>query len=400
MLPHVRMAEFRGVVSVAPSGTNASVAAYGARFGAATRFRVASIAKTFTAATVDRLAATGAIRIDDPLGKYLPAFSKTAITLRQLLDHESGIPDIYSLPEFARGHAEPVSREDYIRLLADARPQFQPGQKSSYSNSGYSLLAFAVEEAANAPFASVQKRFLIDPLGLSDTGVLPGANVVPGFDPGAPNALRAAEPIDPSWLIGNGSLYSSAADLTRWLAEVRAGKLVRTRAWPYPWGWGRKANGQVLDADGRYAGYACDALLDLRTGDAVVVLSAVQSAVVDKIAGDVLASLHGRKLIPQAVRTIVPLGASANAHYAGMYRLSADFAVTVRAFGDALQVAGPDGVFEALDPLGNDRFYFRVLDTGLTFKRGADGSVAALDWGPGSFTLTRVPPEGAVRPRG
>ena len=389
MAPHVEMAEFQGVVSIAPRGAEAAVNAFGGTFTDASRFKVASIAKTFTAATVVALAEAGKLTVDDRLGTFLPAFASSPITIRQLLDHESGIPDIYSLAEFALGHRAPISRNDYIALLAGEKPQFAPGTDSSYSNSGYALLAFATETIAGEPFAKVQRRLILDPLGLHDTDVLPGSELVMGADPGAPNATRPAEPLDPSWLIGNGSLYSTVADVQRWLRAIRLGSTVNLRSWEYPWGWGQKSKGRVLDGDGRYAGFACDALVDLENGDAVVVLGAIQSAVVNVVARDLFASIGGTPLVPAIVRSFVGLDAGEAAGYAGSYRLSKTFGVSVQASNDAIQLAGPDGVFEALDPMGTDRFYFRVLDTALTFKRGANAVADSIDWGPGAFTLRR-----------
>lgn len=389
MAPHVQMAEFAGVVVIAPGGRPRRVRAFGGTFSDLTRFRVASMAKTFAAATMGALIAAGKAALDDRLGRYLPAFARSRITLRQLLDHSAGVRDIYVLPAFMRGHGAPISRSDYIDLLANTEPDFAPGAKSSYSNSGYALLAFAVEAIANESFGGAQRRLILGPLGLDDTGTLPGRDVLAGADPGAPNATRPAEFIDPSWLIGNGSLYSSARDMTAWLAAIRAGTIVKTRSWPYPWGWGQKAKGRVLDGDGRYAGFACDTLLDLESGDAVVVLSAIQSAVVDPIARDLFGSIHGTVPAPIPTRTCVPLAPGTPATYVGTYRLSPDFAVSVAAFGDEIQIAGPDGVFESLDPLGDDRFHMRVLDAGMVFVRDARGAVAGIDWGPGSFRLAR-----------
>jgi CubicO group peptidase (beta-lactamase class C family) len=389
MAPHVQMAEFSGIVAIAPAGRVSIMRSFGGSFNSRSRFRVASIAKTFTAATIDGLAASGSLRFDDKLGKYLSAFSSSEITIEQLLDHSSGVPDIYTLSAFANGHRSPISRTDYIQLLANAKPQFAPGHGNAYSNSGYSLLAFVVEQVANEPFSAAQRRLVLDRVGLSNTGVLPGTNVVPGFDPGAPDAVRTAEPIDPSWLIGNGSLYSTADDMLRWLGEVRSGRRIRTRHWPYPWGWGQKNKGKVLDGDGRYAGFACDTLIDLNSGDAVVVLSAIQSAVVNAIAGDLFASIHGAAIQPVSIREFVTLSSTEAAAYSGTYRLSADFAVSVKAFGAQPQIASADGVFETLDPMGNDRFYFRVLDTAVVFKRNTNREITAIDWGPGAFTLTR-----------
>jgi hypothetical protein len=179
--------------------------------------------------------------------------------------------------------------------------------------------------------------------------------------------------------------------MEKWLGLIVGGKSVGTRSWPYPWGWGRLDNDHVLEADGRYSGYACDARVRLDSGDLVIVLSAIQSAVTNAIGRDLFASIAGVPLKPPDLRTFATLSNTEAADYAGVYELSSDFSVDVRSSGNAVQVAGPDGVPEALDPLGEDRFYFRVLDTGLTFKRDAAGKVTGIDWGPGAFTLTRKP---------
>lgn len=388
MIPHVTMAEFAGIV--ATSTCDWMIEPFGGDFDESTRFRVASVAKTFTAATADALFKTGALSLDTKLGALLPPFANSPITIDHLLNHSSGIPDIYSLPEFASGHRYPISKSDYIALLAKQKLAFAPGTKGQYSNSGYSLLAFAIEAAAGRPFADVQQERVLNPLGLRDTGMLPGTNVVPGADPGAPNATRPAEPLDPSWLIGNGSLYSTAADMLRWLNAIHDGTAIRTRSWPYPWGWGQDKTKTILESDGRYAGFACMLKLNLNTGQAVVVLSAIQSAVVNVIARDLMDLSPANPFVPVALRNFAKLLPTEAREYEGHYSLSPDFVLEVRAFNDAIQIASADGVFEALDPLGDDRFFFRVLNSALTFRRAATGTIVAIDWGPGAFTLKRV----------
>lgn len=179
MAPHVTMAEFSGIVALQPAGRAPRMRAFGGSFDSASRFRVASIAKTFTAAVVDALARSVELRFDDKLGRYLSEFAGSSITIRQLLEHASGVPDIYGLPEFAADHRKPISREDYIDLLAHATPDFPPGARNAYSNSGYALLAFAVEQISNESFADAQRRLVLDRVGLSNTGILPGTNLVP-----------------------------------------------------------------------------------------------------------------------------------------------------------------------------------------------------------------------------
>jgi hypothetical protein len=63
--------------------------------------------------------------------------------------------------------------------------------------------------------------------------------------------------------------------------------------------------------------------------------------------------------------------------------------VSVPAAGDGVEIASADAVFEALDPVGADRCYFRVLDTALVFSRGSDSAITSIAWGPGAFTLLR-----------
>lgn len=389
MTPHVKMAEFRGIVAITPQGRLQTMQSFGANFDGKSRFHVASVAKTFTAATADALMRNGALSLDTKLGSLLAPFAGSPITIDHLLNHSSGVPDIYSLAEFADGHRNPISKADYIALLAKQKLAFAPGTKGQYSNSGYSLLAFAIEAASGKSFADAQHEYVLNPLGLHDTGMLPGTDVVPGADPGAPNATRPAEPLDPSWLIGNGSLYSSANDMLSWLAAVRAGTVVRTRTWPYPWGWGQDKSKTILEGDGRYAGYACRLELNPQTGDAVVALSAIQSAVVNTIAQDLMNSIAGKPLVPAALRTFAQLQPTLAQEYAGRYSLSPDFVLEVGSFGDAIQIASSDAVFEALDPLGDDRFFFRVLNSALAFTRSATGTIEAIDWGPGAFTLKR-----------
>jgi D-alanyl-D-alanine carboxypeptidase len=138
-----------------------------------TLFSVGSISKTFVAALVGRLAQTGAIGLDDPLSKYLPDFPNAAnISLRQLLNHTSGIRDLFdqqtNLP--AAIIARPSATWTPEQVLAKiGTPYFGPGKGYHYSNTNFVLLGLVVEKATGQTVAALVRSMFLTPLGLAHT---------------------------------------------------------------------------------------------------------------------------------------------------------------------------------------------------------------------------------------
>ncbi|HXH59921.1 MAG TPA: serine hydrolase domain-containing protein, partial [Fimbriimonadaceae bacterium] len=137
-----------------------------------TVFDVGSVSKQFTATCVMLLAEQGKFSIDDEASKYLPEYpvlSDNKITIRQLLDHTSGVRDILSLMVFkTKGIA--FSNEDADKTLRAQRSlNFKPGTNWSYSNSNYYLLMKLVEKESGKSLAEFAKEAIFDPLGMNHT---------------------------------------------------------------------------------------------------------------------------------------------------------------------------------------------------------------------------------------
>ena len=148
------------------------------------QFRVASITKLFVATVVLQLVQEGRIRLDDHLTDYLPEFGQgNGATVRQLLNHTSGIPDyerVEGLNEDVVTHRDRRwSTQELLHLISDVRPEFPPGTDTSYSNTDYVLLGSVIERVTGATWAAQVRRRLLDPLGLRHTYVS-GAEPVPG----------------------------------------------------------------------------------------------------------------------------------------------------------------------------------------------------------------------------
>jgi len=202
----------------------------------ASRFSVQSITKSFTAAVIVRLAAAGKLRLDAPLSEWLSDVpNANRVTIRQCLQHTSGLPDYGSLPEYHKAiqHGEPpwtftqfLSRTHAEHLL------FEPGTGWRYSNIAYMLLRRLIEAVSGQTFAESVAAEVCQPLGLRSTSVIQSRDDFQALAPaytftassdGLPVDVRAT--YDPGW-VAPGVVASTATDIVRFYDRLFAGDLL------------------------------------------------------------------------------------------------------------------------------------------------------------------------------
>ena len=197
----------------------------------ATKFRLGSLTKQFTAASILLLEERGKLAITDPVSKHLPdaPAAWSAITLHHLLTHSSGIPNFTSLPEYAKFQPFPTTVEATIAVFRDKPLDFAPGDRMSYSNSGYLLLGHLIERISGQSYETFLKTNILDPLAMNDTGLDSNATIIPrraaGYTSG-PNGLANAGFIHMSVPHAAGAMYSTTEDLLRWERGLFGGKVV------------------------------------------------------------------------------------------------------------------------------------------------------------------------------
>ncbi len=415
--PLVEMRDFSGVVLVARAGHVLVRRAYGL---ASQELRIAatpggvygigSVSKTFTAAAIILLAEQGKLSLDDPVAKYLPDFRPDdKITIRQLLTHESGLQDYFNFPEYAAHRAEPIALDAFVALAGKKPLDFPPGTKSSYSGSGYKVLAYLVERISGEPYGSFVSRILFAPLHMVHSGDLTDQALVDGlasgYDPGfPPRRLQPAAYESRTWLQGNGSLYSTADDLYRWAEGTRSDAPVHWSRLKYPFGWGKRNRfgRDCIEQTGRIAiGYVTYLAIYPKDDVVIVVLSNIQAAVAEEMGIDLAAMVFGEhydmpKRRPGA-SSVRRADAAELTSYAGRYDFGGGFGITVKAEKEGLRIAGPDGAFLVLDKDQPPVFFFRPLYVTITFERDATGHVIGLNWGgqmhARKVSLTGVAPE-------
>jgi CubicO group peptidase (beta-lactamase class C family) len=176
--------QFSGVVLVARSGEPAFAHAYGLADKdrnvpnrEETPFNFASVGKMFTAVAVAQLAEAGKLDFDQAVAEYLPEFagkSAGAVTLRQLLTHQSGILDFFEAKEqFDEVSHSDNPQRDYLQVFAEEPLRFAPGERFQYSNSNFILLGAIVERASGLPFEKYLDEHIFAPAEMTATTLDP-----------------------------------------------------------------------------------------------------------------------------------------------------------------------------------------------------------------------------------
>jgi CubicO group peptidase (beta-lactamase class C family) len=202
---------------------------------AATNYRLASVTKQFTAASILLLAEEGKLKLSDPVRKWLPTLPKAAdpITIRHLLTHTSGLIDYEDvIPDSFKAQLHDA---DVLKLLeSQDRLYFHPGGDYRYSNSGYSLLALIVERASGRTFATFLRERIFQPLGMNNTlahedGISTVTNRAFGYTQEQGRWTRTDQS-QTSAVLGDGGIYSSIDDLAKWDAALYDGRLLPQKA--------------------------------------------------------------------------------------------------------------------------------------------------------------------------
>ncbi|MFF2952953.1 serine hydrolase domain-containing protein [Kitasatospora sp. NPDC057965] len=212
------------------------------------RFRIGSVTKPFVATVVLQLQAEGRLDLDDTVERWLPGLVSgngndgSAITLRRLLNHTSGVFDYGDdpgmgaklfTPAFLTRRYDTYSLEQLVRIALSHPPVFAPGTAYRYSNTNYLLAGMVVERVTGHPYGEEVERRIIRPLGLTGTSVPGTATDLPrpharGYSKlfgGSATPLDVTE-LNPSMAGSAGEIVSTTADLTRFLSALLRGRLL------------------------------------------------------------------------------------------------------------------------------------------------------------------------------
>jgi CubicO group peptidase (beta-lactamase class C family) len=206
-----------------------------ARIDARTNFRLASFTKQFTAMAIMLLVHDGKLRYDEALAELFPdfpAYGKT-ITVRNLLNHTSGLPDYEDLMDAAEKTKGPlwspekqIQDDEVLELLKkEKKGKFRPGTGWSYSNSGYVVLGLVVSKASGKSYGEFLRERIFRALKMNDTIVFQkGGNDAANRAFGHTkenNSFKETDQSSTSATLGDGGIYSNLEDLAKWDDALR-----------------------------------------------------------------------------------------------------------------------------------------------------------------------------------
>ncbi len=370
-----------------------------------TIFEMGSITKVFTATLLTLAVERGEVKLDDPVAKYLPAIvhmperGGKQITLRDLAQHMSGLPRMPS--NFAPKDANnPYADYDDAQLFAFLSSYALPrdiGSKWEYSNLGVGLLGEVLARRAGMSYPALVKRRILDPLGMTSSGITLTPEEAKRFAIGHDGYLRPTAHWDLAALAGAGALRSDADDMLTFLAanigltptplkSAMDATLAVKRIPNLPnneqalgWDVRHSPYGDIIWHNGGTGGFRTMIAFNPAVKVGVVVLTNVANeSGGDDIAFHILAGAQLSALTPPGPapgegRTVVSLGADKLDALVGHYQMGPGVSVTVTRDGDHLfaQLTG-QSAYELFPESATD-FFFKVVDAQLKFTLGPNG---------------------------
>ncbi|MCU0546057.1 MAG: serine hydrolase [Oscillatoriaceae cyanobacterium Prado104] len=365
-----------------------------------TIFRLASITKQFTALAIVQLQEQGLLDVRDTISKYIPDYPESGkiISIHHLLTHTSGIPNYTSFPDYLETMMLPSPVENTIAKFKDLPLEFQPGEKFSYSNSGYTLLTYILEKVSGKSYETYLQEQIFQPLGMQNSGYdrhnLIIKNRASGYAAGS-NGLENAIYIDMSVPSGAGGLYSTVEDLYRWDRALYTEKLVSKSSLEiiftadkneYGYGWviANTFNRKLVWHNGGINGFRTTIMRFIDDGVCAIVLSNSETAPAERICQDLAAIVFGEKYELPQQRVAIEVDSQIYDAYVGEYELTPEFIITITKEDNKLfaRATGQDK-FE-IYPESLTKYFYKIVDAQITFVQDDRGYVSQLilhQWG-------------------
>lgn len=363
-------------------------------------FRLGSLTKQFTAAAILQLQEQGLLDINDTVDRYLPGYPHgDEVTIHQLLNHTSGIPD-YEFLESRMVYRNAVSLDALMAKFSDLPFDYTPGSQFKYSSSGYVILTAIIEKVSGQSYADYLAEHIFQPLGMEATRYDNADTVLPGRASGYTwdgDAYHNAEFFDMSNAAGAGGLVSTVGDMYKWDHALYTDAVLSAAAreayfapsvrmeegMSSAYGW------QIMDTPehtlavhgGEINGFLTFVIRDPATQLYVIVLSNVENQAAVDVAQGLAAIAYGEPYDmpgqPPAVE-VVEVDPAVLQKYAGGYQVSADMTFTITAeAGHLFGQATGQPKFEIF-PTSETDFFAMIADIKLHFEVGADGAVTEL----------------------
>jgi CubicO group peptidase (beta-lactamase class C family) len=375
-------------------------------------FELASISKQFTAMGILLLEQKGKLALSDTLRKFFPELPYNHISIYNLLTHTSGLPDYMSAMKDKWDHHQIAFNGDMIAFLANEKPKpnFAPGQKFEYSNTGFALLASIIEKLSGESYRDYMDRNVFKPLGMHHTRVYNTRRLlkdtIPGYAYGyifsvpnqkymMPDSLKEYDFVYYlDGITGDGAVNSTTGDLLKWESALLNNKLLQKDAqqsmlsyhslmdttektyYGYGLELGKNDFGRYMAHDGGWPGYRTSIIHYIDSGYTIIVLSNNQSYATN-ISDGIARIIYSKPLDFPYQHKEIALDKNILDHYTGKYLVPQAIELIKR--DNKLYRHLPNTPIEndvELKPESSTKFFYaNHTDVQLAFDVDANGKV-------------------------
>jgi CubicO group peptidase (beta-lactamase class C family) len=402
--PYLDIGGFNGTVLIAKDGKVLLSKGYGmANYELnipntpQTKFHLASVSKTFTAAAIMMLQERGLLNVSDPLTKFIPDYPNgDKITVHHLLTNTSGIPSINNFPEYDEWSKFPHTPEDLIEKFKNKPLDFSPGTRGyTESNGNYNLLAYIIEKLSGNSYGEFLEENIFAPLNMKDSGhdahpetIL--KNRANGYVPDGISELKNAPYLDWTVKIGNASIYSTTEDLYKWDRSLYTEKILKKatieKMFSEGYGWfdSKRFNRRAIRMNGRSPGFQSEIQRYVDNVICIIVLGNNYAPTASLIAEGLAAiALNEKYEIPKLAKP-VKLDPKKFDAYVGRYQFGSDFFVpggiyAIEKRNDQLFMT-TKVINDTLTPQSETEFFDRTFWATIIFVKNDKGEITNLIW--------------------
>ena len=286
------------------------------------RYSIGSISKQFTAVAILILQEQGKLRLDDPVGKYVPGLTRgDEVTIRQILSHTSGYQDYWPEDYLMTPMMQPETSRQILDTWAKKPLDFEPGTQWQYSNTNYVIAGLIVEKVSGQKLMDFLEEHIFHPLGMksvwnSDEAKLTSTDAT-AYIRAALGPLRPAPKEGRGWMFAAGELAMTPHDLALWDESLIAETILKPESYKEMFTEIKTKDGKgthyglgvhigddnghrVIDHSGEVTGFVADNVVLPDDGVAVVTLTNHMASGAGQIADMIVAAVAGLKEQPSA----------------------------------------------------------------------------------------------------
>ena len=396
---YVEMDQFSGSVLVSKDGKILFKKSYGmANYElnvpntTKTKFRLASLTKSFTAIAIMQLQEKGLLTVEDFLNKYIPDFKNGGkITIHHLLTHTSGIPN-FTVVENFETRVTPYTLTEIINKFKDKSLEFTPGEKFKYSNAGYYLLGYIIEQVSKKEYGSYIKQHILTPLKMSNSGYDYNEIIIKNRASGY--KMQNGELINADYIYmknvhASGGLFSTVEDMFLFDQALYSEKLLTKNSlnkiftpfksnYGYGWGIAEIHGKKFIGHNGNMDGFQTNISRFTDDNVCIIILNNFGHTQIGKISIDLASIIFGKPYKIPKKRVEVKIDPEILIKYVGEYELKPNFIFTITKEEDMLfcQPTGQNKL--KLVPESETDFFLKEVDAQIIFVAEKTGEVSQL----------------------